>query len=78
MIIPDFVANAGGVISSYAEHRGLGEKTAFKLIEEKVTQATRMTLITSRDRLITPREAALAVAKERVRKAMRKRKSVFI
>src|SRR3990167_5187518 len=36
LIIPDFVANAGGVISSYAEYRGYNAKKMFDLVERKI------------------------------------------
>lgn len=39
LVIPDFVANAGGVISSYAEHKGMNEKKMFTLVEEKITKS---------------------------------------
>lgn len=39
LVIPDFVANAGGVISSYAEHKGMNEKKMFVLVEEKITKS---------------------------------------
>ena len=32
MIVPDFVANAGGVISSYAEYRGYNPKKMFETV----------------------------------------------
>ena len=70
LIIPDFVANAGGVISSYAEYMGYNEKKAFRLIEEKIRKNTKLVLERAKERKIHPREAALEIAKERVRKAM--------
>ena len=69
LIVPDFVANAGGVISSYAEYMGFDEKKAFKLIEEKIRKNTKLVLEKTTEK-ISPREAALEIAKERVRKAM--------
>lgn len=39
LVIPDFVANAGGVISSYAEHKGMNEKKMFALVEEKIIKS---------------------------------------
>ena len=35
LVVPDFVANAGGVISSYAEYRGYSHEKMFKLVEKK-------------------------------------------
>lgn len=36
LIVPDFVANAGGVISSYAEYRGYNPKKMFEMVERKI------------------------------------------
>lgn len=68
LIVPDFVANAGGVISSYIEYIGDDEKKMFKMIEEKVSINTKFTLEEARNRQCLPRECALEIAKERVRK----------
>lgn len=72
MIVPDFVANAGGVISSYAEYRGYNPKKMFDLVERKITQATRTVMERSLKTKKAPREVGLAMAKEIVRKAMRR------
>jgi glutamate dehydrogenase (NAD(P)+) len=37
-IIPDFLANAGGVIGSFVEYQGRTEKEAFELINYKITR----------------------------------------
>jgi glutamate dehydrogenase (NAD(P)+) len=37
-IIPDFIANAGGVIGSFVEYQGRTEKEAFQLIEYKIVK----------------------------------------
>jgi glutamate dehydrogenase/leucine dehydrogenase len=72
LVVPDFVANAGGVISSYVEYINGTEKDMWKLIEEKITKNTRVVLETARKEKITPRDAALKIAKDRIRKAMKK------
>lgn len=72
LIIPDFVANAGGLISSYVEHIGGSEQEMFRLVKEKVTAATRLSLEKAVGNNV--REAAMKVAVERVRKAMKARK----
>lgn len=69
LVIPDFVANAGGVISSYVEFKGGSEKEMFSLVKEKITANTRQVLLKGGDL----RQAALAIAKERVSEAMKKR-----
>jgi len=65
-VVPDFVANAGGVISSYVEYKGGREKEMFKLVEEKVKKNTALVLDKADEIRKTPREAALEIAKERV------------
>ena len=40
LVVPDFVANAGGVISSYVEYIGGDEKKMFKMVEGKITKNT--------------------------------------
>ena len=40
LVVPDFVANAGGVISSYAEYRGYSHEKMFRLVERKIKNAT--------------------------------------
>ncbi len=66
LVIPDFVANAGGVISSYAEHAGLSEAEMFALVEQKVKKNTRITLEHAKERSLVPRDAALEIARQRV------------
>lgn len=69
-IIPDFVANAGGVISSYVETINGSPEQMFKIVEEKIVKNTGLVLKHAKESKITAREAALEIAKERVRKAM--------
>ena len=64
-IIPDFVANAGGVISSYVEYIEGSEKDMFKMVEEKLTKNTKTVLERAGEKNYT-RIAALHIAKERV------------
>ncbi|MBI2079272.1 Glu/Leu/Phe/Val dehydrogenase [Candidatus Micrarchaeota archaeon] len=71
LIIPDFVANAGGVISSYCEWKGLSQQEMFKIVEERIVRNTKAVLERMKNHDV--RAAALELAKERVRKAMEKR-----
>ena len=68
IVIPDFVANAGGVISSYVEYISGSRQKMFRLVEEKITKNTELILKESLKRKIKPRDAALEIAKARVRK----------
>jgi glutamate dehydrogenase/leucine dehydrogenase len=75
LIVPDFVANPGGVISSYVEFIGGTEQQMFKMVKEKVTHNTRLVLERAEKggNANYLRDAALAIAKERVLDAMAKR-----
>lgn len=68
LVIPDFVANAGGVISSYVEYKGGNEKKMFELVKKKITRNTKIALDRAKKHKHTPRDAALEIAQERVRK----------
>lgn len=65
-IVPDFVANAGGVISSYAEYRGYNPKRMFDTVQKKIVKSTTAVLKRSLREKKFPRDVALAIAKERI------------
>jgi len=71
LIVPDFVANAGGVISSYVEYIGGTEEKMFKLVEEKIKKNTKLVLEKSKKEKMNPREAAMEIAKKRIRESMK-------
>ena len=73
--VPDFVANAGGVICASVEYRGGTQKQAFETIEEKIRENTRAVLELARAHSQIPAEAALSLAKQRVSEAMAYRRS---
>jgi len=62
------------VISSYVEFIGGNEKQMFEIVKEKVRHNTELVLKKSKEEKMTPRNAALKIAQERVREAMDKRK----
>lgn len=66
LIIPDFVANAGGVISSYVEYLGGSEKEMFDMINEKISKNTKLVLKRSKENNVKPRDAAMEIARERI------------
>lgn len=70
LVVPDFIANAGGVICAAMEWRGATEGAALQAIGEKVRRNTRTVLEDAKARRILPREAAVAMAEARVRRAM--------
>jgi len=72
--VPDFIANAGGVICAAMEYQGATETAAMASIEEKIRRNTETVLDRARDHNVLPREAATALATERVQRAMRSRR----
>lgn len=73
-VLPDFIANAGGVICAAMEYHGAAQSTAMASIAEKLRANTESVLRTARAQGCTPREAALQLAVERVHRAMRTRR----
>jgi glutamate dehydrogenase (NAD(P)+) len=65
-VVPDLIANAGGVITSYIEYSGNGHHNLFDLIQEKVSNNTRKIIEESQRTNRMPRKCALNLAKNRV------------
>jgi glutamate dehydrogenase (NAD(P)+) len=70
LCVPDFIANAGGVICAAMEYQGASQSAAFSTIEEKLRRNTHEVLETARRDQILPREASLVLARKRVDRAM--------
>jgi glutamate dehydrogenase (NAD(P)+) len=70
LCIPDFIANAGGVICAAMEYHGATAASASETIEEKISHNTEKLLSIVRAKNILPREAAIQMAAERINKAM--------
>jgi len=68
VVLPDFVANAGGVISSYCETMGWDSETMFKVVEGKIAPNTKIMLERAHNN--DTRKAAMEIARERVKDAM--------
>jgi glutamate dehydrogenase (NAD(P)+) len=78
LCVPDFIANAGGVICAAMEYQGASQAGVFATIAEKVQHNTRLVLAEAQTKNILPREAALNLAIKRVKKAMSyKRWAIF-
>ena len=79
LVIPDFVANAGGVISSYAEYSGKNPQQMMELVRRKITANLKKILESAKKNQVSPREVAMQISQERVRKAYAKtvRKPIF-
>ena len=73
--VPDFVANAGGVICGSVEYHGGTKSQAFLEIEEKMRENTKLVLTKARDEKLSTRDAALELAKVRVAEAMSYRRA---
>lgn len=69
--VPDFIANAGGVICAAVEYSGGSEAQVFPIIDEKIRGNTKEMLERMQRSRVLPREAAVAMARERVGAAMR-------
>jgi glutamate dehydrogenase/leucine dehydrogenase len=70
LVIPDFIANAGGVICAAVEYARGTQHDAMRTIEEKITANTTEILEHAERDGVTPRAAAMAMAERRVRNAM--------
>jgi glutamate dehydrogenase (NAD(P)+) len=70
LVVPDFIANAGGVICAAMEYRGATQAAAFAAIEEKIRANTAAVLEAARAKVVSPRQAAVELATARVVEAM--------
>jgi glutamate dehydrogenase/leucine dehydrogenase len=70
LIVPDFIANAGGVICASVEYHGGTQTQAFATIAEKIRANTQQVLAHAQKSGLLPRQAAIEIAERRVRKAM--------
>lgn len=74
LVLPDFIANAGGVICAATELQHGTQAQAFAAIEEKLRANTRSVLDEAKRTNAAPRAAATALAVSRVRRAMQARR----
>lgn len=70
IVVPDIIANAGGVICAAMEYQGAFPSAAFQAIEEKVRRNTKLVLDEVGARDILPREAAVELAVQRLKRCM--------
>lgn len=73
VVVPDFIANAGGVICAWVEYHGGTEASALEHIAAKIRHNTEQVLRRARQEKIPPRQAAEHIATERLHEAMRYR-----
>jgi glutamate dehydrogenase (NAD(P)+) len=70
VVVPDFIANAGGVICAAMEYSGATRAAAFEAIAERIRANTEAVLRATKSDGVLPREAAEMLAAGRVRQAM--------
>ncbi len=70
VVVPDFIANAGGVICAALEYHGSTRGAVFEAISEKIRANTAEVLAKARGNGCMPRQAAVDMAGNRVRSAM--------
>jgi glutamate dehydrogenase (NAD(P)+) len=69
LVVPDFIANAGGVICAAVEVAGGTQAAALAQVEERIRANTRAVLDAAAAAGITPRAAAVARARRIVHEA---------
>ena len=74
LCVPDFIANAGGVICAAAEYRGASESDALAIIQEKLRANTALVLERATREGKPPRAVSMTLALERVQAAMKLRR----
>lgn len=70
LVVPDFIANAGGLIMAAMEYRKKSAQEAFIAIERKIQKNTDKILHKAKKEKLLPRVAAEQLALERVKAAM--------
>jgi glutamate dehydrogenase (NAD(P)+) len=78
LVLPDFLVNAGGVICAAFEYRGATQAAAFEAIAERIRANTKAVLDAMSAKKLMPREAAQAIALERVTQAMQTRRFAIL
>jgi glutamate dehydrogenase/leucine dehydrogenase len=74
LVLPDFIANAGGVICAAVEYQQGSQSAAFAAIDEKIRANTTAMLGRARAERVLPRDAAIALARQRIDRAMATRR----
>jgi len=72
--LPDFIANAGGVICGAMEYHGAWKSLVFEVVAEKIRANTGQMLAEAKEKDCLPREAATEQALAHLRQAMATRR----
>ena len=75
IVLPDFVANAGGVICAAVEYHQGSEAQAMSTVEQKIRANVQEVLDRTTQTGALPRAVALDIARERVQRAMAYRRT---
>jgi glutamate dehydrogenase/leucine dehydrogenase len=70
LVLPDFIANAGGVICGAVEYAGGTRSEALRTIDERIRSNTRAMLERAEAEGVAPRTAAMTITRQRVLRAM--------
>jgi glutamate dehydrogenase/leucine dehydrogenase len=70
-VVPDMIANAGGVISSYVEYIGGGEQEMFQMVEKKIRKNTKLIIEHAKNKNIKPHDAGIEIAKKRIKEGVK-------
>ena len=70
LVVPDFIANAGGVICAAMEYQGATESQAFEVIEARIRANVEAVLNEASAMHVMPRQIAMRLAAARVEEAM--------
>ncbi|MCX9015211.1 MAG: Glu/Leu/Phe/Val dehydrogenase [Candidatus Methanoperedens sp.] len=73
LVVPDFVANAGGVITASVEYHGGTETQAFEKIKNTISRNTKEILEKVYSENTYPRDTGIGIARQRVLRAMKYR-----
>jgi glutamate dehydrogenase/leucine dehydrogenase len=73
LVVPDFIANAGGVIMAAMEYKRKSAEEAFAFITEKIQTNTERILHKMKKETLLPRAAAELLARERIETGMKYR-----
>ena len=72
--VPDFIANAGGVICAAMEYHGATQAAVFDEIQQRIRSNTEHVLEASARDGVLPRQAAEQLSRDRIRTAMATRR----
>ena len=70
LVLPDFIANAGGVICASVEYHGGTQAQALQTIQEKICANTEEMLANAKKNRLVAASSGVQLAVERVKKAM--------